>query len=60
MGDTERAMKVELWQRENAIEKARLIGAELPGPYECVKCGEPNDRREQGYAVCTDCLGGNQ
>ena len=38
------------------IEAARTTTAYLPGPSRCVKCGYPNDRRELGYAVCSDCL----
>lgn len=28
----------------------------LDGPADCVRCGEPNDRRQDGYAVCSDCV----
>lgn len=58
MGATEKAQEVEIWQRENAIEKARRAAADLDGPASCARCGEPNDRRKQGYAICTDCMEG--
>lgn len=28
----------------------------LPGPNRCLQCGEANDRRQDGYAVCSDCV----
>jgi len=28
----------------------------LPGPNRCMPCGEVNDRRQDGYAVCSDCV----
>ena len=28
----------------------------LPGPNRCMRCGEANDRRQDGYAVCSDCM----
>lgn len=30
--------------------------AHLPGPSRCLQCGEANDRRQDGYAVCSDCV----
>lgn len=30
--------------------------AHLPGPNRCMRCGEANDRRQDGYAVCSDCV----
>ncbi|WP_181919586.1 hypothetical protein [Alkalilimnicola ehrlichii] len=35
----------------------RQRAGHLDGPDDCVKCGEWNDRAEQGYAVCTACVG---
>lgn len=56
MGDAERAMDVELQQREQAIEKERTVPKHMAGPVGCVKCGKPNDRRNQGFAVCRSCM----
>ena len=27
----------------------------LDGPADCVRCGESNDRRREGYGVCLGC-----
>ena len=39
------------------IEAARSAPGDLKGEKLCKVCGEPNDRRWDGYAVCTDCMG---
>jgi len=56
MGMTEDAQFVEQMQRDHAIEKARRAAVDLDGPNTCTRCGGPNDRRKQGFAVCTDCI----
>mgnify|MGYP007108101175 FL=1 len=38
------------------ISMARRHGVHLPGPNRCLQCGEANDRRQDGYAVCSDCV----
>ena len=56
MGATEQAQKVELRQREQAIERERTVPRHLAGPTECVRCNKANDRRNQGFAVCRSCM----
>lgn len=56
MGMTEDAQLVELKQRQDAIEKARLQTKAINGPALCVRCERPNDRRLMGYAVCKGCM----
>lgn len=45
-------------ERQYCVSCARRIKAKSPGPYICMCCGEINDRREQGYAICIDCWEG--
>lgn len=35
------------------IDAARHIV--LDGPVKCLKCGETNDRRKEGFALCSSC-----
>lgn len=41
---------------EAAIASARSIDTHLPGDFHCLRCGEANDRRNEGYSVCFSCL----
>ena len=56
MDIADKAEHQEAQQRQKAIEAARLGGCHLPGPHECMRCGHPNDRRDDGYGVCSSCV----
>lgn len=43
--------------RERAVELARSEVPQLAGEADCRRCGEPNDRAADGYAVCSECVG---
>lgn len=42
-------------ERESCIERARREINRRPGPYQCMLCGQTNDRRIDGWATCFDC-----
>lgn len=56
MGMTEDAMVVEARDREDAIERAIKVPVHLAGPRDCVRCQRVNDRRDEGFAVCSGCV----
>lgn len=43
---------------EEAIERTRRTPIHLAGDRDCRKCSEPNDRADDGYAVCSECMRG--
>lgn len=43
---------------ERFIEAARVAAPHLRGDSSCRQCGGPNDRAEDGYGACTDCVEG--
>lgn len=51
---TDRATKREEQEREASIAAARACPPHLQGPARC-QCGAPNDRRREGWALCSDC-----
>lgn len=38
------------------IEYVRAGNVHLDGPVRCVKCSGRNDRKDEGYAVCSECV----
>lgn len=56
MDIADRAEKQEQKNRDAAIKHITTIGVHKDGPVVCVKCGETNDRRREGFAVCSDCV----
>ena len=55
MDDADRATEVSELEREHCVQRSRGESSRMPGPYLCVRCGELNDRRQQGYGACWDC-----
>lgn len=43
---------------ESRINAARMGGHTLPGPVICQRCDYPNDRANEGWAICSDCAVG--
>jgi len=50
----DRSVKEQYEELQLHIDAARHV--ELPGPHTCVKCGEHNERWQEGYAVCGSCV----
>jgi hypothetical protein len=52
--------EIDLMQRTQEIEfKGNIQKSKTMfrlGPKRCVKCNEFNDRYEEGFGVCTDCM----
>lgn len=40
------------------IERSKANASSMKGEPVCRKCGGPNDRYHDGYAVCSDCVPG--
>lgn len=58
MNSIDRGCKAEQFLRDLDIKRAKEKRAHMDGPKLCVKCGYRNDRKRQGYAVCSDCMEG--
>jgi hypothetical protein len=58
MTNIDKACITEQKQREQAIAAALAAPPPLSGPELCIKCGDDNDRRRSGFAVCSCCMGG--
>jgi hypothetical protein len=56
MTNIDKASITEQEQRDQAIAAALAAPPPLPGPELCVKCGDDNDRRRSGFAVCSACM----
>ncbi len=56
--DMDRAQAREGELRDAAIAAARQRATAMRGPRDCLKCEGDNDRCEEGFAVCSDCMGG--
>lgn len=51
----------ELAERERQVAIANRLhggGCRCQGPARCVRCGDKNDRRIEGFATCGDCAEG--
>lgn len=57
MDITDHATEREQEQRDEAIKHSLNSDVHKDGPEDCMKCGEINNRRKQGFAVCSDCVG---
>lgn len=53
--DIDRVTDLAERELESCIRSARCELVRRHGPYVCVRCGELNDRRLAGYAICSDC-----
>ncbi len=51
----DKASKLEQEDLERRINAARHIETHRDGPYYCVKCGNTNDNRKNGLAICCSC-----
>ena len=38
-----------------ALSNTSEHASKLRGPVMCVRCGYPNDRRNDGWGICSDC-----
>lgn len=56
MDVADRAERYEQKFRDDAIKSATSGGVHKDGPMLCAKCGDDNDRRREGYAVCSSCV----
>ncbi|MCP5136567.1 MAG: hypothetical protein H6981_07190 [Gammaproteobacteria bacterium] len=54
---TDLAEQAELRERQFfEVALANASRCHLAGPHRCVRCTGPNDRRVDGFAVCTTCM----
>lgn len=54
--DADRATEVSELEREHCVQRSRREAGRMMGEYLCRQCGKLNDRRQQGFGACTDCV----
>ena len=55
MDDADRAAIEIERQHERILAAARMTTTHLTGPDHCRRCGDLNDRKHDGFAICTAC-----
>lgn len=53
MDETDKAQRISDLYLDVALRNSRSV--KVPGPFKCSRCGYTNDRRDEGWAICSDC-----